>query len=111
MSDDFHTRAVNRMHETGIIDAAARDRLLADPLPEDPHIQLGIFQALLSVAIWRDSDEPAPRPACIDNSPPWFTGRWRDWHRGHGCDKDDGKPRTPEGAAEIEAGDLRKARR
>lgn len=40
---------------------------------------------------------------CSDNSPPWFTGRWRDWHRGHGCDQDDGKPRTPEGKAEIDA--------
>lgn len=42
--------------------------------------------------------------SCTNNSPPWFTGRWRDWHRGHGCDKDDGKPRTPEGEAEIERG-------
>ena len=39
---------------------------------------------------------------CDDNSPPWFTGRWRDWHRGHGCDKDDGKPRTPDGQREID---------
>lgn len=44
------------------------------------------------------------RFGCIDFSPPWFVGRWRDWHRGHGCDKDDGKPRTAEGAAEIAAG-------
>lgn len=41
-------------------------------------------------------------PPCSNMSPAWFTGRWRDWHRGHGCDKDDGKPRTPEGQAEIE---------
>ena len=41
---------------------------------------------------------------CSNDSPPWFTGRWRDWHRGHGCDKDDGEPRTPEGALEIEKG-------
>ncbi len=38
---------------------------------------------------------------CTNLSPPRFAGRWRDWHRGHGCDKDDGKPRTPEGEAEI----------
>ena len=38
---------------------------------------------------------------CTNDSPPWFTGRWRDWHRGHGCDKDDGQPRTLEGALEI----------
>lgn len=44
------------------------------------------------------------KPPCKDMSPPWFTGRWRDWHRGHGCDKDDGRPRTPEGQAEIERG-------
>jgi hypothetical protein len=42
---------------------------------------------------------------CTQYSPPWFTGRWRDWHRGHGCEKDDGKPRTPEGALEIEQGE------
>jgi hypothetical protein len=41
---------------------------------------------------------------CTNDSPPWFTGRWRDWHRGHGCDKDDGQPRTIEGALEIEHG-------
>jgi hypothetical protein len=45
-----------------------------------------------------------PLPACTNNTPQGFTGHWRDWHRGHGCDKDDGKPRTPEGAAEIAAG-------
>jgi hypothetical protein len=39
---------------------------------------------------------------CRDLSPPWFTGRWRDWHRGHGCGKDDGRQRTPEGQAEID---------
>lgn len=41
--------------------------------------------------------------SCTNNSPPWFTGPWIDWHRGHGCDKDDGKLRTPEGDAEIKA--------
>lgn len=44
------------------------------------------------------------KPECPNNSPPWFKGRWRDWHRGHGCNKDDGNPRTPEGQAEIDAG-------
>jgi hypothetical protein len=48
-----------------------------------------------------------PRPTCANMSPPWFAGRWLDWHRGHGCDKDDGKPRTPEGEAEIAAGGSR----
>ena len=49
---DFMTRAILRMHEIGTIDAAARDRMLATPMPEDPHMQLGICQALLSVALW-----------------------------------------------------------
>ncbi len=44
------------------------------------------------------------RPVCGNHSAPWFAGRWQDWHRGHGCNKDDGKPRTAEGAAEIAAG-------
>lgn len=42
-------------------------------------------------------------PTCADFSPQGFAGRWRDWHRGHGCDLDDGKPRTAEGKAEIAA--------
>jgi hypothetical protein len=45
-----------------------------------------------------------PPEHCRNFSPPWFEGRWRDWHRGHGCDMDDGRPRTPQGQAEIEAG-------
>jgi hypothetical protein len=39
---------------------------------------------------------------CENNAPSWFTGHWRDWHRGHGCDKDDGRPRTAEGQREID---------
>lgn len=31
--------------------------------------------------------EVRTRP-CRDNSPAGFTGHWRDWHRGHGCEKD-----------------------
>ena len=53
---DFMTRAVHRMHETGIIDTAARDRMLAHPMPTDPHMMLGVCQALLSVALWRNED-------------------------------------------------------
>jgi hypothetical protein len=44
-----------------------------------------------------------PQTRCHNYSPPWFTGRWRDWHRGHGCQLDDGKPRSAEAAAEIKA--------
>lgn len=33
-------------------------------------------------------------PPCSNTSPRWFSGHWRDWHRGHGCEKDDGKPRS-----------------
>ncbi len=39
---------------------------------------------------------------CTNNSPPWFVGPWRDWHRGHGCDRDDGKERSDTAAVEIE---------
>jgi len=38
---------------------------------------------------------------CSIHTPPWFVGHWRDWHRGHGCDRDDGKPRSPTGEIEI----------
>jgi hypothetical protein len=38
---------------------------------------------------------------CENNTPPWFTGHWHDWHRGHGCPQDDGKPRSPEGLTEV----------
>jgi len=32
--------------------------------------------------------------SCTNYTPTGFTGHWRDWHRGHGCDLDDGKPRS-----------------
>lgn len=38
---------------------------------------------------------------CTSSTPPWFIGHWRDWHRGHGCDQDDGKPRSEDATAEI----------
>lgn len=38
---------------------------------------------------------------CTNNTPPWFVGHWRDWHRGHGCDRDDGKPRTEDARTEV----------
>jgi len=41
-----------------------------------------------------------PKP-CTDNTPPWFVGHWREWHRGHGCDRDDGKPRAAVATTEI----------
>jgi hypothetical protein len=47
---------------------------------------------------------------CINYSPPWFKGHWRDWHRGHGCHLDDGKPRRAHAVAEIAAhGDIQAA--
>lgn len=42
-----------------------------------------------------------PETTCTNNSPPGFTGHWRDWHRGHGCDKDDGKPHSEAGIDAI----------
>jgi hypothetical protein len=39
---------------------------------------------------------------CSNNTPPWFVGHWREWHRGHGCAQDDGKPRSEDAKAEIE---------
>lgn len=39
--------------------------------------------------------------ACSNHSPSWFVGHWREWHRGHGCDQDDGKPRSDIAATEI----------
>jgi hypothetical protein len=50
---------------------------------------------------WVDRHLKPPARQCTNFCPPEFTGRWRDWHRGHGCNQDDGKPRTVEGAAEI----------
>jgi hypothetical protein len=40
--------------------------------------------------------------SCTDLSPAWFVGHWRDWHRGHGCDSDDGKQRSAAAQAEID---------
>ena len=43
------------------------------------------------------------RGPCTNTCPRWFTGHWRDWHRGHGCEKDDGKPRSMGAALQIAA--------
>lgn len=65
----------------------------------------GQSKALNTVLIIEEPKREAPE--CSNMSPPWFKGRWRDWHRGHGCNKDDGKARTAEGHAEINAGPSR----
>lgn len=39
--------------------------------------------------------------SCTDHTPSWFVGHWRDWHRGHGCDKDDDRPRSDVAVTEI----------
>lgn len=38
---------------------------------------------------------------CTNNTPPWFVGHWREWHHGHGCDKDDGHPQSDQAKTEI----------
>lgn len=51
------------------------------------------------------TDEGAARLGkCHDFCPSWWRGPWREWHRGHGCDKDDGRPRSDAGWAELNAG-------
>jgi hypothetical protein len=45
---------------------------------------------------------PIPKASCTDHTPSWFVGHWRDWHRGHGCDQDDGKPRRAAAVTEID---------
>ena len=39
--------------------------------------------------------------SCADHTPSWFVGHWRDWHRGHGCDQDDGSSRSDVAVTEI----------
>ena len=46
---------------------------------------------------------------CPSGTPSWFTGHWRDWHRGHGCGQDDGKPRSDAAIAEIAQHEANKA--
>lgn len=38
---------------------------------------------------------------CTNHCPSWFTGHWADWHRGHGCNRDDGKSRSETAVTEI----------
>jgi hypothetical protein len=38
---------------------------------------------------------------CPSGTPSWFTGHWKDWHRGHSCAQDDGKPRSDAAIAEV----------
>ena len=44
---------------------------------------------------------PQLNESCTDHTPSWFVGHWRDWHRGHGCDKDDGNPRSSAATTEV----------
>lgn len=32
-------------------------------------------------------------PRCQNTCPPEWTEHWREWHRGHGCDKDPAVPK------------------
>jgi hypothetical protein len=34
------------------------------------------------------SASPRESAECSNNAPAGFTGHWREWHRGHGCNKD-----------------------
>lgn len=47
------------------------------------------------------------KPHCTNSTPSWFVGHWKDWHRGHGCSQDDGKPRTEDARIEIEQHEAR----
>jgi hypothetical protein len=42
-----------------------------------------------------DSDVSPRSGKCTNYAPIGFTGHWRDWHRGHGCDLDDGTSSLP----------------
>jgi len=48
------------------------------------------------------------KSSCTNNTPPGFVGHWREWHRGHGCDRDDGKPRSDAAKTEIAQMDANK---
>lgn len=47
------------------------------------------------------TEQSSERKPCVNSTPPWFVGHWKDWHRGHGCAQDDGKPRSDVAATEI----------
>jgi hypothetical protein len=72
---------------------------------DERNIQIGIAAAFRSAA--RELDPARADGSCPGDSPPWFSGRWRDWHRGHGCEKDDGRPRSAEAIEEIKRHEAR----
>lgn len=80
--------------------------------PEDDTCECELVRAVVRAeeqlrgALALPSRTAIDRPVndCKSYSPPWFKGRWRDWHRGHGCYLDDGQPRSDAGAAEISTG-------
>lgn len=49
----------------------------------------------------KPANAPATRPRCRDFVPALFRFHWREWHRGHGCELDDGEPQSEEVAAAI----------
>lgn len=79
-------------------------------LPGDTGVVIGdddLDAAIAEIQKQRKTGTVTGGTECTNNTPGWFAGHWRDWHRGHGCDKDDGKPRTPEAASEIHQRALR----
>lgn len=48
------------------------------------------------------TEQTTERKSCGNWAPSWFVGHWKDWHRGHGCGQDDGKPQSEAATAEIE---------
>ncbi len=50
-----------------------------------------------------DSTLDHAKPRCTNWAESWYKGHWRDWHRGHGCNLDDGKPRAEVAQQEIDA--------
>lgn len=58
--------------------------------------------AALDASPPRAVNAPSGNKSCTDPTPRWFVGHWREWHRGHGCDRDDGKPRSDAATTEVE---------
>jgi hypothetical protein len=66
----------------------------------------GVFIAMddeLFVDLYEEEDPMTAARPCSSNTPSWFIGHWRYWHRGHGhdCDKNDDKPRSGAAISEI----------
>lgn len=81
------------LHKRLIVEAAIKESLKAIPSEVDDVTLWEIEQRLISV--FSMVEHRQTKRQCPEGTPRGFAGHWKEWHRGHGCNRDDGRSRSP----------------